>query len=107
MYFSKLLTRRSNHSRPTDKVSLEAFKQTWCAGDISGSDGNLCLEIFPVEAGASYTSDFRWRQKKKSKGLRFRKRGGETTCLPLPIHLPGCVAWRWLHTAIQKCAVAP
>ncbi|GFX42778.1 hypothetical protein TNCV_2197351 [Trichonephila clavipes] len=57
--------------------------------------------------GVSYTSDFRRPQKNKSKSLRLRKRGGQATGPPNPIHLPGYVGIKWLCPAIEKWAHAP
>ncbi|GFX95513.1 hypothetical protein TNCV_4825281 [Trichonephila clavipes] len=43
----------------------------------------------------------------EAKGLRYGKRGGQETDPLRPIHHPGYVAWRWLYTAIEKCAGTP
>ncbi|GFU65430.1 hypothetical protein TNCV_633531 [Trichonephila clavipes] len=43
-----------------------------------------------VPTGVSYTNDFRWPPKKKSKELRSGERGSQTTSSPWPIY----VAWR-------------
>ncbi|GFT27075.1 hypothetical protein TNCV_4675941 [Trichonephila clavipes] len=59
-----------------------------------------------VDTGVSYTSDSRRPQKKKSKGLRSGERGAQAIDPPCSVHLPGCAAWRCLHPAIEKCAVA-
>ncbi|GFU14342.1 hypothetical protein TNCV_2916101 [Trichonephila clavipes] len=40
---------------------------------------------------ASYTSDFKWPQKKKSKGLRSGKCGGKNTGPSRPVHFLGYV----------------
>ncbi|GFV15814.1 hypothetical protein TNCV_987971 [Trichonephila clavipes] len=55
---------------------------------------------------ALYTSDCRWLQKKKSKGLRSGYSGGQATGPPHPIHLLGYVEWGWLCTTIEKCTGA-
>ncbi|GFX05663.1 acetoacetyl-CoA synthetase [Trichonephila clavipes] len=46
-------------------------------------------------------------QKKKTKGLRRGKYGGQAIGPPHPICLPGYVTRRWLLTAIEKYAGAP
>ncbi|GFT29593.1 hypothetical protein TNCV_4890471 [Trichonephila clavipes] len=46
-----------------------------------------------VTTGVSYTSDFMWLQKKKSKGLRWSgERGRQAADPSRPIYLPGYVA---------------
>ncbi|GFX72280.1 hypothetical protein TNCV_4552021 [Trichonephila clavipes] len=44
-----------------------------------------------VVTGVSHISDFRWPQKKKLKGLRSGKRGGQATGPSHPIYLPGYI----------------
>ncbi|GFW59421.1 hypothetical protein TNCV_1508661 [Trichonephila clavipes] len=51
------------------------------------------MKSSPVPTGVSHTSDFRWLHRKKSKGVRFGKREGQTTYPSLPIYHPVSVAW--------------
>ncbi|GFS98590.1 hypothetical protein TNCV_2987221 [Trichonephila clavipes] len=55
----------------------------------------------------SYSSDFKWPKKKKSKRSRSEERGGQATCPTRRIHLLGYIAWKWSWTAIEKCFGAP
>ncbi|GFU79505.1 hypothetical protein TNCV_2915651 [Trichonephila clavipes] len=59
-----------------------------------------------VANAISYTSDLRVAQKKKSEGLRFGENEDQAIDLPCSIYHRGYVAWRWLRTAIEKCAGA-
>ncbi|GFT68583.1 hypothetical protein TNCV_1841811 [Trichonephila clavipes] len=65
------------------------------------------VKSITIATGVSYISDFRWPQKKKSKGMRCGQLEGQATGSPSPIHFPGYVTWWWLRTAIEKCAGAP
>ncbi|GFT62081.1 hypothetical protein TNCV_3812401 [Trichonephila clavipes] len=60
-----------------------------------------------VATGVSHTSDFRWTQKKKFKGLRSGECGIYTISLPYPGYLPVYEVRMWEFTAIEKCSGAP
>ncbi|GFU14230.1 hypothetical protein TNCV_3579071 [Trichonephila clavipes] len=60
------------------------------------------LRSSTVSTSVSYTSDFRWPQKKKSKELRSGELGGKETDPPRPISLLGYVKSRWFHPAVSR-----
>ncbi|GFU99080.1 hypothetical protein TNCV_1227941 [Trichonephila clavipes] len=65
------------------------------------------MRSYTVPTGVSYTRDFRWPQKKKSKRLKSKERGGQGKSSPRPIYLLRYVVRKWSCFAIEKLVSAP
>ncbi|GFX35279.1 hypothetical protein TNCV_100861 [Trichonephila clavipes] len=59
-----------------------------------------------VATGVSYTGDFRWPQKKKSKESKSGECGGQVIGLPHPIHFPRYVASGVTYTPTLRESIA-